>query len=197
MNAAIPEQASAARIWKATAAALLVSGVILVTVIWPIAFDIGPLSSGQRTDPVEVSDESNVSTELEEIMAGDLSAAPAGAQKSQSEPFRSETVDIAMAAFEEVEFKAHMNKGDTLLYSWKSPEPVYVDMHGEPLTYPDDNAIRYEAADGVQSGHGSVTAPFSGMHGWYWLNISDEAIVIELEVSGYYERLEEVYRGSQ
>jgi hypothetical protein len=197
MNEAVPEQASAARIWKATGAALVVASLILVTVIWPIEFGIGPLSSGGRTDPDHALDEPDVSTELDEIMAGDPSAAPVGAQKSHAGPFKSDTVEIAMAAFEEVEFKARMNKGDALLYSWQSPEPVYVDMHGEPLTYPDDSAVRYEALDGVQSGHGQVTAPFSGMHGWYWLNTSDKDIVIELKVSGYYDRLEEVYRGSQ
>jgi len=197
MSEPTPLQEAAARIWKATAAALVVAAVILVTVIWPLEFGIGPFYSARSGGPDGAIEESGLGAELEEIIAGDLIAAPAGAQRTQDAPFKSDRVSIAMAAFEEVEFKARMKQGDTLVYSWKSPEPVFVDMHGEPWTYPRDKAVRYESVDGVQSGHGQVTAPFSGMHGWYWLNTSDRDIEIELTVSGYYDGLEEVYRNSQ
>jgi len=197
MNTSLPERASAAQVLKATATSLVVSAVILVAVVWPLAFGIGPVSPPSATDLDASANASNIGAELEEIIAGDVIAAPAGAQKSHADAFKSDTVEIEMAAFEEVEFKAHMNEGDTMVYSWRSPEPVFVDMHGEPWTYPDDKAVRYEALDGVRSGNGRVIAPFAGMHGWYWLNTSDRAIVIELKVSGYYSRLEEVYRNSQ
>lgn len=37
--------------------------------------------------------------------------------------------------------------------------------------------------------HGSFIAPFTGQHGWYWRNLSDERAMITLETSGYYSRL--------
>jgi len=195
MSKPVPVPDPAARIWKATAAAIAVSLVILIGVVWPVAYGIDPLSTG-RWMGLENSDP-GPGTELEEIIAGDLIAAPAGAQRTHAQAYKSERVSISMAAFEEVEFKARMKEGDTLVYSWESAEPVFVDMHGEPATYPRDKAVRYEALDGVKSGHGQVTAPFTGLHGWYWLNTNEQDIVIDLTVSGYYDRLEEVYRGSQ
>lgn len=37
--------------------------------------------------------------------------------------------------------------------------------------------------------HGSFIARFTGQHGWYWRNLSDERAMITLETSGYYSRL--------
>ena len=35
----------------------------------------------------------------------------------------------------------------------------------------------------------SFVAPFTGRHGWYWRNLSDEPAVITLEAVGYYSKL--------
>jgi len=193
-----PSGDSAARIWKATISALVTSIVILVTVVWPTQYSLDPTSVGGLVGlkPAVVEGPGSVD-ELEAIIAGNIRDAEPGAQRAYAERFQSEAVAIQLASGEEVEFKAHMKEGDTLLYSWQSPQPLYVDMHGEPLTYPKEKAVRYEEIDGAQSGHGRITAPFSGMHGWYWMNTSDSAVVIDLNVSGYFDKLEEVYRSSQ
>jgi hypothetical protein len=46
----------------------------------------------------------------------------------------------------------------------------------------------YRKADGG-SERGSLVAPFSGIHGWYLVNGTDEPIVVRLEVAGFYELL--------
>ena len=33
---------------------------------------------------------------------------------------------------------------------------------------------------------GSATVPFEGSHGWYWKNVSNQDVVIELKTSGNY-----------
>ena len=198
MNESSNGAPSSARILKATAIAVLVAAVFLYVVIEPSkrapalaqtsqAAPAGTAEAPAATEPASRDD-------LAAIMEGNIRAAEPGVQKSYTEPFKSEVVKISMVGGEEVELKAHMQPGDTLLYSWTSPQPLYVDMHGEPFTYPEEPAVRYEEVDGVTSGNGRVTATFPGMNGWFWLNTSEEAIVIELKVSGYYEKLEEVYR---
>ena len=196
-------QAEPARVLKATLSALAVAVVILVLVVWPVWFGIGPTVREPAAQP-QVANEaqseaaapesSAAEDELAAIMAGNIRPAAAGTQKSDPEPFRTDVVDIPLEPGQEVEFKAHMQTGDTIVYSWQAPQPVYVDLHGEPYTYPDEPAVRYEEADGVPSGNGRVTAAFPGMHGWFWLNTSEEALVIQLKVSGFYSKLEEVYR---
>jgi hypothetical protein len=38
----------------------------------------------------------------------------------------------------------------------------------------------------VTEASGTMTAPFSGIHGWYWENTTDQAITVTLTSSGYY-----------
>lgn len=187
----------AGRILKATLAALAVAVLVTVLVIWPAWFGIGPTVRSTAVTGAPADDAAAaVEDELAAIMAGNIRPAEPGLQKAYPQAFRSEVVRIPLDPSQEVEFKAHMSPGDTLVYSWKSSQPLYVDMHGEPYTYPEDPAVRYEEIDGASSGHGRLTAAFSGMHGWFWLNTSDQAVEIELEVSGFYDKLEEVYRSA-
>jgi hypothetical protein len=44
----------------------------------------------------------------------------------------------------------------------------------------------YRKATGDRE-HGSLVAPFDGIHGWYYRNDTDMPIVVRLTVSGFYE----------
>ncbi len=115
--------------------------------------------------------------------------------------FRSDTLTIDLKLGEEVEYKAVMNQGDAIVYSWHVDNgDVYTDFHADPGEeaegYPEGFFIRYRESES-SSGAGSIVAPFAGNHGWYWLNIQDNSIQITLEARGYYESLTEVYRGTQ
>lgn len=185
------------RVWKATLAAAVLAAVILAFLLWPSERILNP--NVEQTAPVtdgEPVGELSAEDELAALIEGNVRDAAPGVHVSRDRPFKSEVVEVPLASLEEVEIKAHMQPGDTLLYSWSSPQPLYVDMHGEPYTYPDDPVARYEEVDGVSAAHGRVTVPFAGMHGWFWLNTSEEPVVVRLEVSGFYDRLEEVYRSS-
>ncbi len=198
---------SAERIWKASFFALVVAVIILLTVVLPAAYGIVPgqtveqpvSQAGNVQAVTEVLDEqeSNAIDELASIMSGGVLEAEPGLHKPYAERFKTEVVLIPLDEFGEVEYKTHMKEGDTILYSWKSAQLMYVDLHGEPFTYPEDEVVRYEELDGVTSGDGRVTASFPGLHGWFWLNTSETADVIELTVTGYYDKLEEVYRSSE
>ena len=115
--------------------------------------------------------------------------------------FKSASLVIALDEFEQVEVKAVMQQGDALVYSWKLVEgdTVYTDFHADPLEtdqYPELYWIRYRESE-VASSSGSLVAPFDGNHGWYWLNIEENPIRIELEVRGYYDSVEEIMRSYQ
>ena len=210
MTAPEPHAWSTARLWKATAAAIAVAVVILFTVVLPAEYGIDPTRIGRligltdlqpqtapAADAPVAAEEAEVPDELAAIIDGGIREAEPGVHESFAEAFRSERVSIQLASLEEVEFKARMKAGDIFLYSWKVERPLYVDMHGEPLNYPEEPAVRYEEKDGVASAHGRLTAPFAGLHGWYWLNTNDVPVTVTLEISGYYEALEEVYRSQQ
>jgi len=116
-------------------------------------------------------------------------------------PFRSETMVIALDEFEQVEVKAVMNRGDAVLYSWKllEGETVYTDFHADPHDidrYPAGYFVRYHESESG-AGSGSLVAPFTGNHGWYWLNIEEHPVRIELTVHGYYDSIAEIMRSFQ
>jgi hypothetical protein len=108
--------------------------------------------------------------------------------------FRSDTIDIPLGPRGELEYKLGIEAGNGIVYEWnvldiEDPELLYSEFHGhtEPVNNVGD-LMFYRKADGG-SERGSLVAPFSGIHGWYLVNGTDEPIVVRLEVAGFYELL--------
>lgn len=121
--------------------------------------------------------------------------------KRQSATFKSDTLTIKLDVGEQVEYKAIMQQGDVLVYSWKADsDTVYFDFHADPGEaaegYPDQYYIRYQEGEENEAA-GSIVAPFDGNHGWYWLNIENDPIEISLQVRGFYDHIEELGRSYQ
>lgn len=108
--------------------------------------------------------------------------------------FRTDTIDIPLAPGSELEYKLGIEAGNGIVYEWnvleiERPELLYSEFHGhtEPVNNVGD-LMFYRKAEGG-SERGSLVAPFSGIHGWYLVNGSDQPIVVRLEVAGFYELL--------
>jgi hypothetical protein len=87
-----------------------------------------------------------------------------------------------------LEVKTHLAKGATLIYSWKTSkgEPLNHDFHGEPVNAGKDEFESFIEEQGVSESRGSLIAPFTGVHGWYWKNKSTEPVTLTLQASGFY-----------
>ena len=112
-------------------------------------------------------------------------------QRVHADIYKTETIEITMPVDAQVEFKAIMEEGDMLLYSWEADGEMYFDFHAHDETANPDFWTRYTEGEGT-SESGSIVAPYSGQHGWYWLNINDEETVITLKVAGFYDELIEI-----
>lgn len=115
--------------------------------------------------------------------------------------FATQTLNISLQPGEQVEYKAVMERGDMLVYSWTSnASEIYTDFHADPGRkadgYPAGYFVRYVESESGE-GHGSIVAPFTGNHGWYWLNISEEDVDIELRIAGYFDTINELGRSFQ
>ena len=44
---------------------------------------------------------------------------------------------------------------------------------------------------GTAGDSGSLVAPFSGEHGWYWLNVSSTPVTITLALTGYFDDIKD------
>lgn len=118
----------------------------------------------------------------------------AGAEATHSHPrrARSARIEIAVKPREELEYKAQLEQGEPLLYSWSvQGGPVHYEFHGEPTEgeWPKGYFQNYETGEGSRGQSGSFVAPFTGLHGWYWRNESDEPALIVFEATGYYSKL--------
>lgn len=104
-------------------------------------------------------------------------------------PWQSGHFEVALKGDEELEYKTNVARGEPLLWRWKVKQgsQVYFEFHGEPRggSWPKEYYESYEKGESA-GGQGSFVAPFSGIHGWYWLNLSDKPVVIEVDLVGYY-----------
>ena len=173
------------RIAAAAGAALLVAGLVLVMFVLPAEFAVDPLGVGAKTGllPLGVTGQ-----QVEALTATAGSGATAGAAivVAQERPVQQETVSFALAPGEGMEYKYRLDKGEALLYSWKSTAPVDVEFHAEPDGGPAGYAQTYEKVPQRTEASGTLTAPFPGIHGWYWENKTSDPVTVTLTASGFF-----------
>jgi hypothetical protein len=173
------------RIALAVGAALLAAGLILVMFILPAEFAVDPLGTGARFGllPLGVTGQ--------QVAALNTAAAAGGAGQGaiivpQDRPFQAETIAFKVAPHEGMEYKYRLDKGEALLYSWSATGPVNYELHAEPDGAPAGYAQSYEKRPSTSQASGTLTAPFPGIHGWYWENTGDREITVTLKSAGFY-----------
>jgi len=181
------------RLAVAAGAALLGAGLILVMFVLPAEYGVDPLGTGTWFGLTELG---ATGKQIEALEASKTdAAAQATTLVGQETAFKSETVDFAIAPGQGMEYKYRLDKGEALLYSWKATGPVNVEFHAEPDGAPRGYAQTYEKADRQTTASGTLTAPFPGIHGWYWENTTDQPITVTLSSAGYYNLSHEFRSG--
>jgi hypothetical protein len=89
--------------------------------------------------------------------------------------FRRETLDLALDANGELQYRIAMQAGATLVYAWTAGR----------------RTVAYQFADQkpgrAGEAHGAFVAQSSGWYRWRWNNPTGAPITIHLKLSGYYE----------
>ena len=173
------------RIAVAAGAALLVAGLVLVLFVLPAEFAVDPFGTGAKLGLLDLGI-TGQQVEALEATGATGTAGQAAILAAQERPFQHETVEFKIGPRQYVEYKYRLDKGEALLYSWKASAPVNLDFHAEPDGAPRGYAQSYETKQAVTEASGTMTAPFSGIHGWYWENTTDQDISVTLTSSGYY-----------
>jgi hypothetical protein len=178
---------SSGQLLAATLAAILVAGVILVTVVWPAEFGIDPTGIGGRLGLFRPA--AAVADATDATVA--MGASTTVALVKRDTPFRTDEVTITLKPGEGTELKAAMTQGDRMVFSWTATGAgVDVDMHGDDGSGAEGGvSTSYWKDEWQTSGHGSFEAGFAGNHGWFWQNLNDEPVTVTVKVSGYYRKL--------
>jgi len=182
------------RIALVAGAALLAAGLILVMFVLPAEYGVDPLGTGARLGLLQLG---ITGQQVDALNA----AAAAGTGRgdivvAQNGPFQQETVAFKLAAHDAMEYKYRLEKGEALLYSWSATAPVNYELHAEPDGAPRGYAQSYEKRPGIDQASGTLTAPFSGIHGWYWENSGDREITVTLKTAGFYNLAHEFRKGA-
>lgn len=193
-------------------AAALGGGALLVVAVLPAEYGIDPTGLGGKLGLTELAQETAEVGSFEGVLefnigeydptADLIDMSVQGLIQQQDTPFYSEVMDIEIEDFGEIEHKFIMPADTTFVYSWEVLDAVgdgvYYDFHGHPSTedavnYPDGFEMAYAKGEGITQ-HGSFTAPFTGFHGFYFMNIEEGPITVRLTISGYWEEHKEMYR---
>ncbi|PYS34796.1 MAG: hypothetical protein DMG14_28620 [Acidobacteria bacterium] len=205
---------SKAAIAKATAIALLVAAVLLITAVLPAEYGIDPLGTGKalhltdlaKADVAKIAESptppASVKTgEAQPTIAPVLEPAPDGSAPTmkgtfiaQPNRYKIDSREIKLKPGEGMEIKYNMKKGAGLIYSWVASEKLLFEFHGEPNVKPagkqgTDYYETYEIDNqvGKDQAHGTFIAPSSGVHGWFWENKSANEVTLKLVSAGFYD----------
>lgn len=118
-----------------------------------------------------------------------------GAISPQTGPYKQDAVEFRLAPGEGMEYKYRLEKGAGFVYSWTASAPLHFEMHSVPDGAPSSFAETFEKLDDRPAGHGSYTAPFPGIHGWYWQNRSDRDVTLTFRAVGFFTESQEFRRG--
>jgi hypothetical protein len=187
----LPSPPSGRQLATTVVLSLGVAALLLVTVVLPAEYGLDPLRTGRALGLTRLS---------APPAAADVAAPPAGAALLPTldgpighypDRFRTDTAQFILGPYEFVEYKYRLEKGAAMLYSWTGSATVIHDFHGEPQPAAENAAVSYEKK--ARSGaHGTFTAPFAGIHGWYWENPGADPITVTLTTAGFYSSAIEI-----
>jgi hypothetical protein len=116
-----------------------------------------------------------------------------GVIEIQPAKWKTEEITIPIAAGGELEYKLAMKKGEAIVYSitygdLEHPGLMVSEFHGHTPKAADGNGdLMFYSKTGGATQHGSFSAPWDGIHGWYLKNDSGKPVAVKLEVAGFYD----------
>ena len=173
-----------------TGGGLVAGALIVLGAIMPAEFNTDPLGIGK------LSGVSRLWAPEEKTWKPGAGMEPA---YSSATPIVRTTLDIPLGASDwpeaALEYKFAMKPGQSLIYKWEALNadgtpvtvPVEFDFHGHTLAADgEEMTVAQYRKDRATSDTGSITAPFDGIHGWYFKNHAPDPITIRLTAEGFY-----------
>ena len=171
--------------------ALLVATVVLLTAVLPAEYGLDPFGTGEKLGLTALAEAADAAGQATIISSGAVKPATL-----QTRLYKVDTREFQLAPAEGMEFKYHIEKGGGLLYTWTATAGVEYEFHGEPAGGPAGAYESYDLSAG-DKGTGNFTAPFSGIHGWYWLNKTPNPVTVKLTTAGFYTGATEFRKDKQ
>lgn len=182
-----PPPPSLATLGRTTVIAVAVAAVILVTAVLPAEYGIDPLGTGRWLGLTAIASPPLTPVTSNRRAGAALKPAQVGTVGIYPASYSYDVYEVTLEPFEFVEYKYQLEQGAVMVFSWTASAPVVQDFHGERAeaaagAAPEES---YDKAD-RQGADGTFTAPFAGIHGWYWENPNADPVTVRLTTSGFY-----------
>jgi hypothetical protein len=176
------------------------AAIVLVTIILPAEYDIDPTGFGRLTGLAKMH-AGGKTFEIEDVIGGNeayrevevpdfgepVPLPNPAVHQDEAGPSQLRTVKVTLPPEGETEIKAALQTGKVILYSWQVDRgQIYSDFHGHDPEAGEEYWVRYKEQQEAAGNQGSLVAPFTGEHGWYWLNFNDFPVTVTLTLSGYF-----------
>ena len=187
---------------KATLISIVAAAIILVLVVLPAEYGVDPTGIGGAMGLTELNADPSITIEITDVIGGNDVIReveipdygeptplpnPEVFQDQEAAP-ETRTLEVLIPAESQTEIKLVMQEGKVAVYSWSVDQgDIYVDFHGHDVSFGPDFFVRYKEQQEGSGNNGSLTAPFGGEHGWYWLNYNEYDVVVTLTVTGYFD----------
>ncbi|MDC5848829.1 transmembrane anchor protein [Vibrio europaeus] len=193
---------------RSTFLALVSAFLLLITVILPAEYAIDPTGVGRV---IGLNDMGEIKTQLAKEAAEDQARSQAitVVEKVEQQPspdvvdsakLSTDSNDAAEVVWKDkillslkpgqgAEVKLVMGKGQVAQFNWSAKGgPVNFDTHGDGK----GNSISYEKGRGVSNDQGELIAAFTGNHGWFFRNRTDNTVMVILRTKGDYSQMKRV-----
>jgi hypothetical protein len=174
---------------RTTVIALAAAIVILLTLVLPAEYAIDPLGTGRWLGLTDIAAPPTRALVAEARPAGAaLKPVAKGPIGEYPADYKLDVFEVTLQPYDYVEYKYHLEQGATMLYAWTASAPLMQDFHGERATRGNDGEPEEESFDKQdrREASGSLVAPFTGIHGWYWENPSGTPITIRVTSAGFF-----------
>jgi hypothetical protein len=178
---------------RTTIIALIGAAILLITIVLPAEYGIDPLGTGARLGLTAIANPPVTVIEMPSGEGAALAPKVNGPLGEYPREFKLDTFEVQLGPYDYLEYKYTMEQGATMLYSWTASAAVRHDMHGEHPAAGggEPEAQSFDKTDRRQAS-ASFTAPFTGIHGWFWENPGNETIKIRLTTAGFYSGAVEI-----
>lgn len=181
---------SPATLARATGGAVLAAIAIVTLFVLPAEYGIDPTGAGAALGLTGmVAGEAETAPAAPAAAGASDIATPTKASIARSTPWRQDEMSITLPPHSGQEVKAHMQKGDSFIFEWQSTAPIKAEMHGEVEHAADGAFTDYWKEKAISGGQGDFTAPFAGIHGWYFRNKGETPVTVTVRTVGFYKDL--------
>ncbi len=156
------------QVLRSTFFAFLLGLFVVVGVILPAEFSLDPMGTGRILGVLGLAEDGSGVVVLETTV------------------HKTDRVRFELAPFESVEYSYAMDVGGVLIYSWRADNELVFNLHSTPNLPGGNQGPAESFSNGrADSEQGTYTAPFTGRHGWFWENRTDQTVLLELATSGF------------